>query len=350
MIQELHIRNFQCHRRSVFHFASGLNVLVGPTDQGKSSALRAIRWVTDNRPIGDVKTHRATADARVEMRVFCDVTGNVDKVIRRKGIKANAYGLNDAKFVAFGKGVPDAIVDVLAFDASLNYQKQSEPFFLIGLPNGHARGQFLAKFCDMTIAEASIRYGQHEVKRLTSDMFNQRKTRDIRKASCRNRKECRRIRLELMEPLRDDFIEFAGASKACNRLTEYVEAVQEAQRRLVSAPSIALASKALSVSGKMLQNAMEAQQRASLLESMLVEHARVTAELSEGSKIGNLADVQNTVTLLEHVTREASRLTEIVNAYQQAAANIGALQAEADKMNKELKKFKNCPLCGGTLK
>lgn len=50
--QKLIIENFQSHEYTEIEFVPGLNVFVGPSDSGKSSILRALRWVLFNQPRG----------------------------------------------------------------------------------------------------------------------------------------------------------------------------------------------------------------------------------------------------------------------------------------------------------
>ena len=51
-IRRLVIDNFQSHEHTEVEFGSGLNVVVGPSDFGKSALVRALRWVLYNEPRG----------------------------------------------------------------------------------------------------------------------------------------------------------------------------------------------------------------------------------------------------------------------------------------------------------
>ena len=51
-IKKLDLINFQSHKFTSLELADGLNVIVGPSDNGKTSILRAIRWVLFNEPQG----------------------------------------------------------------------------------------------------------------------------------------------------------------------------------------------------------------------------------------------------------------------------------------------------------
>ncbi|WP_035425703.1 AAA family ATPase, partial [Halalkalibacterium ligniniphilum] len=51
-INTVRLENFQSHLDTSIDFSTGLNVIVGQSDSGKTSILRAIRWVLYNQPRG----------------------------------------------------------------------------------------------------------------------------------------------------------------------------------------------------------------------------------------------------------------------------------------------------------
>ena len=53
-IKKIIIDNFQSHEHTEIEFGPGLNVIVGPSDYGKSAVVRALRWVLYNEPRGAV--------------------------------------------------------------------------------------------------------------------------------------------------------------------------------------------------------------------------------------------------------------------------------------------------------
>lgn len=52
IIKKVIINNFQSHENTVIDFKDGLNAIVGESNNGKTSILRAIRWCFDNDPHG----------------------------------------------------------------------------------------------------------------------------------------------------------------------------------------------------------------------------------------------------------------------------------------------------------
>ena len=67
MIKSIKIKGFQGHEDSVLNLSKGLNVILGDTDTGKSSILRAINWVVTNRPSGDGFVNKLCKECSVEI-------------------------------------------------------------------------------------------------------------------------------------------------------------------------------------------------------------------------------------------------------------------------------------------
>lgn len=51
-IAKVVLENFQSHERTEVEFSDGLNIIVGESNNGKTSILRGIMWVIDNQPLG----------------------------------------------------------------------------------------------------------------------------------------------------------------------------------------------------------------------------------------------------------------------------------------------------------
>lgn len=125
LIERLRCRNFQAHDHLDVAF-DAVTTLIGASDVGKSSVVRALRWCALNLPRGtDFITHGADSCS-----VRLDVDGRA--VVRRQG-KENLYRLDDQTYRAFGHNVPDPIMQVLNL-SDLNFQMQLDPPFWLGLP------------------------------------------------------------------------------------------------------------------------------------------------------------------------------------------------------------------------
>lgn len=125
-LERLELKNFQAHDFLTVEFDPGITTVIGPTDAGKSSVLRALRWVALNLPNGTgfIRDDSPAATA------ILSIDGR--RVIRKRGrTSENLYQLDDAKFEAFGQStVPDPISQFLAV-APVNFAGQHDPHFLI---------------------------------------------------------------------------------------------------------------------------------------------------------------------------------------------------------------------------
>ncbi len=107
-IKELHIREFQSHEATALQFHPGLNVLVGPSDSGKSAIVRALRWCLHNEPRGEafIRAMAAQGLTDAEIGERFGVSGPVIRLLRnRRGIeksRVRALGVDQ------GDGAPQA--------------------------------------------------------------------------------------------------------------------------------------------------------------------------------------------------------------------------------------------------
>ena len=134
MLKALDLQDFQSHHDTRLEFCSGVNAIVGSSDCGKSSVLRALRWVIENRGSSEAfKSHWSDT-------VFATVVdGNNNVIMRGRDKKENLYNLNGETFKAFGTQVPEPIGKALGFQ-DVNLQAQMDaPFLLSATPGEVAR-------------------------------------------------------------------------------------------------------------------------------------------------------------------------------------------------------------------
>ena len=115
MIQGISIYNFQSHKKSELNFDSGVNVIIGKSDTGKSSIMHALQWAINNKPAGDSFRSYWGGDTNVDLEI------ENFTISREKG-KENVYilssnkGISPEEFKSFGQDVPKPIKDFLNFD------------------------------------------------------------------------------------------------------------------------------------------------------------------------------------------------------------------------------------------
>jgi len=109
MLESLLIQNYQPHEKFRIDFDPAITCLVGTTDVGKSSSVRALRWVCTNQPGGDAFVRHGTKGTTVKLMV----DGHAVTRRRSRGGVVNEYRLDGQEYRAFGRGVPEPIEQLL---------------------------------------------------------------------------------------------------------------------------------------------------------------------------------------------------------------------------------------------
>lgn len=130
MITKLILRNFQKHKLLTLDLDQLIVVLAGSSNRGKSSVLRALRWLCLNQPRGDEWAIRWGSKS---VSVEAEVDGHT--IIRGRDGSNNYYKLDDREFHAFGATVPEPIAKLLNLD-DVNFAGQLEPHYWFHLTPG----------------------------------------------------------------------------------------------------------------------------------------------------------------------------------------------------------------------
>lgn len=129
MIKRIHLKNFQGHGDTMIELSSGVNVITGQSDVGKSSVVRALRWLILNRPSGGgdlFRRHGSGEKSTVSVEIGLD---DEVSILRFRGAK-NGYTVGDKTLVAIRTDVPTEVSDLLNFGPQ-NLQTQHQPYFLL---------------------------------------------------------------------------------------------------------------------------------------------------------------------------------------------------------------------------
>jgi exonuclease SbcC len=181
MIDKLEMVNFQSHKNSTIEFGSGVNVIVGSSDSGKSAILRALLWVITNQPAGDGFRRHGTKETRVSLSI--DGT-TIDRI---KSDSKNLYRIDGREHKAFGKGqVPPEIAEFLNFH-DINFSKQMDPAFMLSNSPGE-----VARYLNQIVKLDTI---DQSMSNITS--WQRNNNRDIRETT------------ERIDELKGDLKEFA---------------------------------------------------------------------------------------------------------------------------------------------
>lgn len=126
-IEKIILVNFQSHTYSELSLSKGVNVIVGPSDSGKTAIMRALRWNMFNDPSGVEFVREGESEVSVTVRFQ-----NKVEVERKRTRSKNQYILRQPDeeeliFEGFGKNVPAEIEEAIGIKKVMLDDKKSLP-------------------------------------------------------------------------------------------------------------------------------------------------------------------------------------------------------------------------------
>jgi DNA repair exonuclease SbcCD ATPase subunit len=152
MIKSLSLENFQSHKSTTLEFNSGVNVIIGPSDSGKTAIIRALRWLIWNRPLGNAFRSNWSDESIVQIKTKSDtITLSLGKNNKK------IYDLNEHGFEANGTDVPSEVSEALNI-SEINLQSQLDKPFLLSDSAGEVALHFnkIAKLEKINIGLVNI--------------------------------------------------------------------------------------------------------------------------------------------------------------------------------------------------
>jgi exonuclease SbcC len=344
-ITELMVKAFGLHVDKTVTFVQGVNVIVGESETGKSTLIRALALVIENSPRGGEKLYQS--DDSEEPLLVQIKTSTKDKIVRTK----NRYYLNDGKpMKAFGSSVPKPIKEILNFKP-INWQRQftDKPFLLFN--TGGLAAKDLNKVTglqdqDVLIGEIKERISNHksEIKRLFKNNEEQQYIIAKHKNVIRFKMKCRGIMIK-----KDELNKLKEVINNLSRILDELEIIR--RKRMLNQNIIDKFSVQVGkiVKGKGVIKVYD--ERISELGNLVVQLERIP---QFDNKI-----IEEHGTVLQKVTVKNQDAKEIKSKIEQLYALIGKVEGlktlyrKADKEVSEINKELNaifteigyCPLC-----
>ncbi|KNY26045.1 AAA family ATPase [Pseudobacteroides cellulosolvens] len=173
IITRVRIENFQSHEDTTIDFDRGLNIITGPSDNGKSAIIRAIKWVLFNEPRGTEFIRQGTSAARVTIEM-----DNGNAIIRERSSSKNRYTVKypDSEsviFEGFGNEIPQEVVGAhgitkayldSSLSSSLNIAEQLESPFLLS-ETGSVRAKAIGRLIGLHIIDRAIKNTNVDLRR-----------------------------------------------------------------------------------------------------------------------------------------------------------------------------------------
>lgn len=344
MIRTLKVKNFQSHSSSEIEFSPKVNVIIGPSDQGKTSLLRAMRWVIENRPNGTGFRSRFTKEDTV---VTVETTDG-DVISRSRGEQRNTYGLNEEELVGFGTDVPDSILDALDI-SSVNYQYQHDPPFLLSESAGA-----VARFLNQTVAldqiDTSLKYLLGKQKQTNNEI-----------TTCKKEIDTIQIAIDSFPDLQDldgqlqEFEQMNGElerqTKQALGLQSLVGLIAVLQISLDTLPDLSSASLQLQSVEKLLAQYNNNLRNITSTHSLSSQIRRIQTRLKAMPKI-DFAELDTLIVHQHHLKSQIDGLRTLITNLKREEELSHVCVGDIEKWTQELARLMPavCPLCGTVLK
>lgn len=188
-IKSIHLINFQNHKESFFDLSEGVNVVVGQSDSGKTSIIRALNWVVNNKPSGDSYRRHNSKSTSVIITLESGV-----EIARVKSDKENYYRVGDVIYKAFGQDVPEEVKKLFNF-SDINFQQQMDAPFLLSNSSGE-----VARTLNEAVNLDKIDLALSAIGKIVRDTNTDIKTESVRK----NELEERMLTYANLDAMRND--------------------------------------------------------------------------------------------------------------------------------------------------
>lgn len=406
MIKSLEIKNFESHEDTVIDFTDGLNLLIGQSNQGKSSIVRAIALVAANR--FDKDCVRTGSE-------FCTVKLETDKgyVKCERGEGVNRWETFDLEtkslqnYKNLGTGVPSETLKILGmgerqrcdlFKEMPNIMFQLEKHYMLSEIDGKkASSSMIARMMDDAIGIGGM---EELVKNISDDMTAAKKETSIKNTLISEKKtklpdekvfdDIKRL-LDEIKQLENDLTELQGMLEEAGSLSSNLKNITSRLAVLDSSTAFTAsildkweALSALDSKLSLLRRTLNISSQLEVINSenkqldlvfkkadefnKITEQLKITNEAQSLKKaLNNLKDVfdmdeadrlvENAKCLISDCKTARNMLDEARNIYRKIAfldkCSISIQKQLDDAENKfhDLKEIlKQCPLCGQELK
>lgn len=360
------VQNYQIIEHARLDFENGLNIIVGPSNNGKTAILRAIESAIYNKAGNSFIRHGTEATA-VGIKVE-DHT-----VVWRKSADAGMYKVDGQSYNKIGRGqlieVADALhmseIEVNSDKVRINFLKQMEYPFLLD-KNPSQLFEFLSMSNDSDKL-ASIFYSMRSDLRTTNSSIDNTIGQIDTYKSVIQRDEITLKNYKGIDQLTDKILSYDTKVNQYTNLVELIRSIGEKRRTLLESRDKILSLRKLktdsdSIMTRLDQSVPNLEPLSKAIQS-LTEKKRILIE--QRNKVlalrKQLADtesvleqipvekIQSLQTLIQSLNQSLATLEGKRSVLSAKASNIESLKSQLDSVTESLSSFKSCPLCGAPL-
>lgn len=348
MLKSIKIVNFQSHQNTVLHFGSGVNVIVGTSQHGKSAIVKALKWIVENRaPAGKNKAGNPKFIYRKAKPLLALVEVKTDNqvVTLSRGKGSAVYTVDGNDYKGFGTSIPDEVAKALNFGC-LNIQYQLElPFLLTESPGQVAKMiNGITRLGESDIWQSSL---TTEINQINSQIVSHEQVLNSANNRIEKYKEAGSVELskkvKYIKAVGHEMVILTAEISSILNLVDVCDTAEEEGRKLI---------KAISELESVVEYLAEIEQKEQV-QNELYEHFELVDAVGVLGKVQELDDVSESIKEIDD-RLEALRveLTNIVlyKVLQKEVRDISKdFEYSLKGYARALKETKICPFCGGKI-
>lgn len=291
MLSSISIRDFRLHKRLDITFDPNVTTLIGKSYAGKSTVVRALRWVCLNKPAGTGVIRWGAKRAKVIL--------NIDEhtITRIRSKTKNIYKLDDQVFHAFGNDVPQPIAKILNISET-NFQGQHSLPFWFGETAGEVSRK-LNGIVNLSIIDTTL-------GNLASELNKSRTTVSVSKDRLTVAR-ADKSRLSFVDELNTDWAHVGQINSAYQK--QRIETEQ--------------------------------------LDSMIVDYTLIK-KIRDRVRPPTTISMENAIVQYTQIIEQMDKLDDMVGHMERLSIDVKCARQNADRLQGELDKIasRRCPLCG----
>lgn len=365
------IENFQSHKKTVVEFDSRMNVIVGPSDQGKSAIIRAIKWALFNEPRGTEYIRHGESMARVEIEMS---DGN--KVTRERSPSKNRYILTredgtQVVFEGFGNDVPEEIKEAhsikkVSIDndsgVCLNIGEQLEAPFLVS-QTGSTKAKAIGRLTGVHIIDNAIKDCLADLKRENQAQSKYKKELENLEESLKEYKDLGDIEKRLKKAEKQ-IASLEEKALLCGKIEALNDSKEQILKEIIQNNEQIVKTANVNKAEERYKKLIELYERNEKMVVLQIKKNQVHEDINSQNKvIQQFKDIERVNEIIGKIGAldvNYKIMQKLSDSYNSIVASIKEGQKYVEGINSEikkalheyeitLKKFSKCPVCFGEI-
>lgn len=346
MIESLQIENFQKHHKLRIKFDPNITTIVGPSDTGKSSIVRALGWVAFNSPSGTAFIREGSKGCSVSLKT------EHNTIKRSRGKSINYYDVDGKRLEAIRKGdVPEDVIDALRLDR-LNFQFQHDsPLWLSDSPGEVAKklNEIVnLDLIDRVLANLSRQYRHvdSEVTVTQNRLIRARSIQSDLQWVAEAEKEYERIESTSanLDKVRRSEIDLESV---INSLVEKIDTIKRCEDIIIPAQTDADAVDAV------ISELKDVSRKETQLSGIVKQLREIEDELKQFEDLGGIEySIDQLIEVKQDLYSATSAETQLTSIIEHLRVWQNRLQTEEDalaELQTQYDSIETCPICGNLL-